>query len=91
MTKENPPNPHAQLKPLKAKEIAGRIVEAEMRDDWAIADLLRPNLRKANKVRKADGLPAIRATQAEYFQDAKQTPSTLMPKLSPKRKKEHRQ
>ena len=91
MKRENTPNPHAQVKPLEAKEIADRIVEAEMRDDWAIADLLRPSLRKANKVRKADGLPAVRATQAEYFQDAKQTLSTLMPKPSPKRKQEHRQ
>ena len=91
MKKEDIPNPHAQVRPLEAKEIADRIVEAEMRDDWAIADLLRPNLRKANKVRKADGLPAIQATQAEYFQDAKQTPSTVMPNPSPKRKREYRQ
>ena len=51
-----------------ATQIAIEIVEAELIDDWFLADLLRKNLREANKVRRSEGKKSIRATQQWYFQ-----------------------
>ncbi len=50
-----------------AEQIAAAIVEAEMCDNWFLADLLRPRLRNANRARRAVGLRGIRATQHWYF------------------------
>ena len=52
---------------LDANKIAAEIVRAELRDDWAFADLMRPVLRRANAQRKRENKPAIRATQHWYF------------------------
>ncbi len=50
-----------------AEQITAAIVEAEMCDNWFLADLLRPKLRDANRTRRAAGLKSIRATQHWYF------------------------
>jgi hypothetical protein len=51
------------------EQIAREIVEAEMADNWFLADLLWSRLRAVNRARRALGLRPIRATQAWYFDE----------------------
>ncbi len=50
-----------------AEGIARDIVKAEIADNYALADQLRPLLRDANRARRAAGLTSIRPTQHWYF------------------------
>ncbi len=52
---------------MTSEQIAKIIVEAELQDNWCLADMMRPQLRIANKARRMQGLQAIAATQHWYF------------------------
>lgn len=54
-------------KHLDANKIAAAIVRAELADNYFLADLLRKTLKLANRQRRAENKPAIRATQHWYF------------------------